>query len=351
MANMLSLKTNMRETKKVIVLLFLLLNYFTQAQVGFGIRGGFQQSIPLVMRDSFSGKPAFSGGINFYLPFTTKLNFVAGLGYREVAISYKKESSSINWQTIDLNLGTEWINPKFTNSSFYTGVNANYIYSFGKTVLSANSSSGTGYTTLKSNQILVPSIEAGIIFKPRPNITLNISTIQPIPQSKSLGKPTLPGTLSFGIEYRLTTKDIKNWGNDTTQAPEKVFKKNLRAGTLYFIEDGSDSSINVLHKMVAEFYNFSNVDFIKAADLSKTLDSFFKLPNANKIFIVKMGAIVYDINRASTQGLILYDYKMQNPIPNEPIFVRNLTGDSKFEDPMVVKKLIKTLNKRVLKMQ
>ena len=350
MANMLSLKTQMKETKKAIVLMFLLINIQAQAQVGFGIRGGFQQSIPLVMRDSFSGKPAISGCINFYLPINTKLNFVAGIGYREVALSYKKESSSINWETVDLNIGTEWINPKFTNSSFYTGINANYIYTFSKTVLSATSSSGTGYATLKSNQKLVPSIEAGIIFKPRPNLTLNISTIQPIPQSKSIGKPTLPGTLSFGIEYRLTTKDIKNWNNDTTATPEKVFTKNLKAGTLYFIEDGTDSSIHVLHKMIAENYNFSKVDFIKASNLSKSLDSFSNLPNANQIFIAKIGAIVYDINRASTQGLIVYDYKMQNQMPDSPFFVRNLSGDSFFEDPIVVRKMIRTLNKRLLKL-
>ncbi len=340
----------MKETKKVIILLFLFINYFTQAQVGFGIRGGFQQSIPLVMRDTFSGKPALSGGINIYLPINSKLNFVAGLGYREVAISYKKESSSINWETVDLNLGTEWINPKFTNSSFYTGINANYVYTFSKTVLSATSTSGTGYTTLNSNQTLIPSIEAGIIFKPRPNITLNISTIQPIPQSKSLGKPTLPGTLSFGLEYRLTAKDIKNWNNDTTPIPEKVFTKNLRAGTLYFIEDGTDSAKLILHKTISGYYTFSNVGFIKASELSKSLDSFSKLPNANLIFIAKIGAIVYDINRASTQGLIVYDYKMQNPISDSPFFVRNLSGDSYFEDPLVVKKLIKTLNKRLLKL-
>lgn len=339
----------MKKLKKGLVGLLVVLNFYSSAQVGFGVKGGFQQSLPLVMRDSFSGKPSLNAGINVYLPSKSNLNFSAGLGYREVAISHKTESSSLLWKTLGLNLGAEWLNPKFSNTSFYTGFNANYILAMGKTGLSGSTSSGSSYTSLDINQKFVPSIELGLIFKPRPFINLTVSTIQTIPQSISLGKPTLPGTLSFGIEYRITTRDIKNWSTDTTPLPEKQFSQNLKAGTLYFIEEGTDSSQQLFKKMIADYYTFSKVDFIKAADLQATLETFSKSPNAHHIFIVKTGTIVYDINRASTQGLIVYDYKMQNPVPDSPFFVRNLSGDSFFEDPIVVRKMIRTLNKRLLK--
>lgn len=340
----------MKGIKRGIVCLLVFLNFYSLAQVGFGIRGGFQQSVPLVMRDSFSGKPALSGGINFYIPAGTKLNFLAGIGYREVAISHKVESSNLNWETLGLNLGAEWINPKFSNTSFYTGINANYIYTFSKTVLSGNTSSGSGYATLKTKQKFVPSIEAGITFKPKKFINITVSTIQPIPQTINYGKPTLPGTLSFGIEYRLTTRDIKNWKKDTTPYPQNTFTNNLKNGTLYFIEDGTDSSHRVFRKMIKENYHFSNVNFIKGNSLRQMLDSLSQSPDSNRIFIVKTGSIVYSMERATTQGLIVYNYKMQDPIPDSPFFIRNLTGDSLFEDPLVVKRMVKTLNKRLIKM-
>lgn len=340
----------MNGIKKGFTCLFVILNLYSVAQVGFGIRGGFQQSLPLVMRDSFSGKPAISGGINFYIPAGNKLNFVTGFGYREVAISHKVEASNFNWRTLGLNLGTEWINPKFSNTSFYTGINANYIYSFSKTVLSGNTSSGSGYASLNANQKFVPSLEAGITFKPRPFINITISTIQPVPQTKSGGKPTLPGTFSFGIEYRLTTRDIKNWKRDTTPYPQHTFTKNLKKGTLYFIEDGTDSSHRVFRKAIKDYYNFSKVNFIKGNTLRQMLDSFSQSPDSNLIFIVKTGAIVYSMERAPTQGIIIYNYKMQDPVPDSPFLIRNLSGDSFFEDPLVVKRMVKTLNKRLIKM-
>ena len=85
----------MKKLKKGLVGLLVILNFYSAAQVGFGVKGGFQQSVPLVMRDSFSGKPALNAGINIYIPFKSNLNFTAGLGYREVALSHKTESSNL----------------------------------------------------------------------------------------------------------------------------------------------------------------------------------------------------------------------------------------------------------------
>jgi len=339
----------MKVIKKLILLLLILSNYDGKAQIGFGIIGGFQQSIPIVMRDTFSGKPSLGAGINIYLPINKKLKFATGLSYKQVAVNYKAVASSLSWQTVNFNLGTEWASPKFINSLFYTGFNTNYILGFGKNNLSASSNTGNAYKSIDIKQKIIPSIELGLIFRPRPFINIHVSTIQPIPQTTKENKLTLPGTINFGIEYRLTTQDIKNWNNDKTPSAEKVFTENLKEGTLYFIEDGTDSSQKLFKKIINEYYHFSKVDFIKVADLSKTLESFSLLPNANQIFIAKIGAIVYDINRASTQGLIIYDYTMQNPIVDNPFFIRNITGDSLFEDPLVNKKLIKTLNNKLFK--
>lgn len=339
----------MRTLKKGITGLFIFLNFYSLAQIGFGIKGGFQQSIPLVMRDSFSGKPTFSGAINFYFPKDSTFNFVTGLGYRGISLGHKTESSSLVWQTLALNLGAEWSNLKF-KTKFYTGFNFNYVFDFGKTVLSGGTSSGSSYINLRTVHKIVPSLEAGLTFSPRPFINITIRTIQPVIQNTSYGKPTLPGSLSFGIEYRITTHDIKNWKNDTTPSSEKKFAKNIKAGTLYFIEDGTDSSHRIFRDSLAKYFTFSKVGFIKGSDFKSTLQDFQQAPDSNQIFIVKIGNIVYNTGRASTHGLIIYNYKMENPVPDKPFFVRNLSGDSFFEDPIIVRKMITKLNYRLYRM-
>ncbi|MFM9943941.1 MAG: hypothetical protein ACKVQB_01780 [Bacteroidia bacterium] len=340
----------MKKIKRGLTLLLIVLNHYSFGQVGFGIKAGFQQSIPLVMRDSFSGKPSLSGGINFYFPAMDNLSIVSGLSYREVAINHKIDPISLTWQAIGLNLGTEWTHYKFYKTKFYAGFNANYILGFGKTVLSGSTSSGSIYNKLELKNKLIPSVELGLTFNPRPYINVSFSTIQPVYQTVSFGKPTLPGSLSFGIEYRINSRDLKNWKRDTTPFAEKLFTNNLKNGTLYFIEDGTDSSQRLFRKMIYEFYDYSKVRFINGNSLNDSLISFKTASNPNLIFIVKTGTVVYNMERAATQGLIVYNYKMENPMPDSPFFVRNLAGDIFLQDPLVVKKLIKTLNNRLYKM-
>ena len=340
----------MEVIKKGLACIFIILSFYSTAQVGFGIMGGFQQSVPLVMRDSFSGKPALCGALNFYIPINNKINLATGINYRAVAINHKIETSSFGWQTVALSIGNEWGGSKFKSTQFYTGISANYILGYGKYNLAGNASSGAGYKALKTDQKFVPAIELGITFKPLPFFNLKIFTIQPIPQTIRKGQPTLPGTLSFGIEYRITSNDIKNWKKDTASSPENLFASNLLLGTLYFIEDGTDSSQKVFRKIIAENYDFSKVNYIKGNNLRQSLDSFVQSPDSSWIFIVKAGSFVYNSNRAAAQGLIIYNYKMEDPVPDTPFFVRTLSGDSYFEDPLVVKKLIKSLNKRLYKM-
>ena len=339
----------MRAIKKGLTTLFIFLNFYGLAQIGFGIKGGFQQSIPFVMRDSFSGKPTFSGAINFYFPRTSTLTFVTGLGYRGLSLGHKIESSSLVWQTIGLNSGAEWRNLKY-KTKFYSGINFNYVLAFGKTVLSGGTSSGSSYINLKTDYKIVPSLEAGLTFSPRPFINISISTIQPVIQNTRYGKPTLPGSLSFGIEYRITTRDIKNWKNDTTPVAEKKFAKNLKSGTLYFIEDGTDSSKHIFRDSLAKYFTYCKLGFINGGDLKYKLAVFQQSPDSNIIFIAKIGSIVYNSGRAGTHGIIIYNYKMENPIPDKPFFVRNLTGDTFFEDSIVVRNILMKLNKRPYKM-
>lgn len=340
----------MKGFRKGLLGLFLLMFLYGEAQVGFGLRAGFQQSFPIVLRDSFEGAPTFSGGLNLYLPGNNKVNFVAGLGYRPITLNYKEKSSSLNWRTIALNLGTEWLPQKMKQTIFYTDLNLNYILSYRQKVLSGTNTSGNAYIELDSKQNLVPSLEFGVSFKPKPHIRLNISTIQTIPQTTYNNRPTLPGSFSFSLEYYLTKSYINSLNADTTPSAEKIFTGNLKTGTLYFIENNKDSNQVIFHKMFAEFYNYSEVKFIKAADLSNTLDSFKTSADSSRIFIAKAGVITYDIERSSTQGIILYDYKMENPVPGSPFFVRVLAGDSDFQDPEIVKKMIKTLNSKLYKM-
>jgi len=340
----------MKGIRKGLAGVVVLMSLYAQAQVGFGFRAGFQQSFPLALRDTFAGAASFSGALNLYVPYNSKMKFVAGLGYRPISVDNKLKSSSLNWQTLGLNLGTEWIPKRMTHTFFYSGLNVNYILSYRQKVLNGTNTSGNAYIHLKSKQKAVPSLEFGISFKPKPQFRINISTIQTIPQSTYNGRPTLPGSFSFSLEYYLTRSYIENLNSDTTPSPEKLFTRNLKSGTLYFLEDNNDSNQVIFHIMFAEYYNYSKVKFIKEADLRGTLDSFLVSNEANRIFIAKAGIITIDLDRASTQGIIIYDYKMENPVPGSPFFVRILAGDSDFQDPEIVKKMIKTVNKRLYKM-
>ncbi len=340
----------MKGIKILSIVLFGLINYKVHAQLGFGIRGTLHQSIPLILRDSFSGTPAFGAGLNVYFNAKSKLHFAAGLSYKSIALNHKIEPYSINWKVIGGNMGCEWAHPKMSHIRFYTGANVNYIYESGQTFLSSNSASGKGYSVSSVFKTFVPSIELGLIFNPHPLVTLNISTLQPIPQTSFENKPTLPGMLNISIEYRITTRDMKKWDSDTSILPEHHFAENLKRGMLYVIEEGNSASLTIFRKKIMDYYSFSKVRFIEASQLTTLLESLKHSPDSSQSFILKSGRIIYDIESPSTLGLIIYNYKMQNPIPGNPFFVRDLSGNSNFDDPIILKKLILKLNKRLYKL-
>ena len=340
----------MIQVKKLLVITLLFISISSFAQFGFGIEGGFQQSIPLVMRDSFSGKPSPGAALHFYFPSIKKTNLTASLSYQKVSLNHKINASGLSWQTLGIGIGNNWVNSKKRSSEFYTGVNTYYIFDYGKTSLSGGSKSGLGYSSIKSSQKIVPAIELGITFKPKPLLNLKFSIIQPITQTKIDGRPSLPGTLKFGLEYHLTTRDFKKFKMDTAITEEQKFTNNLKNGKLYFIESGTDSSIQLFKKMITAHYAFSKVDYFSLSSINKKLIEFENSPDSNFIFIVKSGNIIYSTNKQSTLGLIVYNYKMENPLTDEAFFVRNLSSDNLLEDPLIVKKLIKTLNGRLFRM-
>ncbi len=340
----------MKGLKKTILIVFTAITLNSNAQYGFGAKVGFQQSVPLVLRDSFGGKPAIGCGISLYFPPKKSVNMVLGMSYRAMSVSHKIEPYNLVWNTLALNFGTEWTNVKFDKTKFYTGLNAAFIYEQGKVVISGSNSSGTGYVSSGEKNKLVPSFELGLVFNPNKNLHVHIGTIQPFEQGTRNQKPEFPGALSFGLEYRIHSKDFEKWEKDTSQNPERVFTQNLKEGILYFVLEGTDSSARLLEKILNENYKYSRFGFIPLAAFKDSLEMFKNHPNSASIFIAKMGGIIYDVNRAPTQGLIVYDHKMENPLPDNALFVRNVSNDVFFEDPLLVSKMIKTLNTRLFKM-
>jgi len=340
----------MKGLKRAAIMVSLLTNFYGNAQVGFGIRAGLVQSMPLVLRDSFGGSPSYFGRMNLYIPVTQKLLFAGGIHYSTVRIDHKLESYALHWQTLGINIGTEWSHSKFGKTTFYTGLSADFILSSGKKVLSGASSSGTSFVEFNNKQKVIPSIELGINFNPRPLLHLIISAHQPIPQSVYNKKPTILGGFSLGLEYRLNSRQLKEWQTDTTPSDEKKFSNNLYRGILYFVLEGTDSSNRVLRKAVESQYKFSKVGFIDQKKFLVVLDSINQLPDSNQIFIAKTGSFVYNVGRAATNGVIIYNYKMENPMAGHPLFIRNISGDVFFEDPLVVNKMIKKLNAGLFKL-
>lgn len=325
----------------------LFLNTFVFSQVGFGVKAGLLQSMPTSQRDSFSGSPMPTLGLSFYIPIKNNFQFVTGVRYMPVSLSNNFDASGLRWETLALQLGTEW-KPGKMKTDVYGGILAHYVMSYGKNVLSSTTNSGTSFVQGDLNRRLIPALEAGLIFHPRPFINLAVTVNQPLLSSGKDPYP-LPTLFGFTLEYRINTKQIRELKKDTINA-EKTFGRNLRAGTLFFIEDRSDSSHKLFRDSLRKYYTYSKIEFIPGNDLNTRLKEFATSPDSSFIFIAKIGSIVYSINRPSTCGLIVYNYKMQNPIEDSPFYIRNLTYDDNFEDPLVVRKIIKTLNVRLYRM-
>lgn len=340
----------MKGFKNCLLLFFIGANLCASAQLGYGIRAGLLESVPLTNRDTFSGSPVFFAGINVYVPINPHFRLVTGINFMPIKLSNNLDASGILWQNLGVNLGTEW-NPKVLNKTSITaGINTHYIYKYGRNLLSSNTSTGTSFLEQKINQRIISSIEVGINFKPKPLINLKFAMAQPLNINMDPLMYKMPFYMTLGIEYRITSKDIKQWSNDTVVSTESLFCNNLRNGILHVILDQSDSSNQLIRRIIEEYYFFSKVEFLSGNMLSGTLDLVKNSAAPEQHFFAKIGSITYLPGRPSTYGIIVYNYQMQDPINQDPFFVRNLTNDVYFEDPLVVKKLIRTTNSRLFKL-
>lgn len=340
----------MKGFKNCLLLFFIGANLCASAQVGYGIRAGLLESVPLTNRDTFSGSPTLFAGINVYFPINPHFRLTTGIHFMPVKLSNNLNASGILWQNFGLNIGTEWNPGKYNKTSVTAGINAHYIYKYGKNQLSSNTSTGTSFAEQKISPRIISAIELGVNFKPKPLINLRFAIAQPLNIGQDANMYKMPFNMTIGLEYRITTKDIKHWSNDTTVSEERLFCNTLRNGILHVILDQSDSSNQLIRSLIEEFYFFSKVEFINGNQLSTTLDAVKNSDAPQQHFFAKIGSITYLPGRPSTYGLIVYNYQMQDPIYQDPFFVRNLTNDVYFEDPLIVKKLIRTTNSRLFKL-
>lgn len=318
-------------------------------QTGFGVRGGLIQSVPLQFRDSFSGAPMPLLGINVYQPLDKRWSVAAGLRYAPVKLSNKWDASGLKWETLAISAGTEYLLGRERKTAWYNGLTAQYVLGFGKNVLSPNTQSGTEFVSQKIDGKLIPSFETGLTFRPKPLIRLNISAVQPLMAKGRNDHYPVPSMVQISIEYRINTRQIKEMVRDTFNE-ERAFTRRLKGGTLYFVEDRTDSSHRIYRDTLKKYYGFSKVDFISKQDFNHMLDAFAQSPDSLFIFIARAGSIVYSVGRPATYGIMLYDYAMRHPVRDKPFFVRNLTGDLEFEDPALARRLIKSLNGRLNKL-
>lgn len=334
--------------KYIIVLLaFSALNFKALAQPGLGISGGLVQSITLHQRDSFQGSPGYYLGLAGYLPIG-KGHLALGMQYHMVNEAVKLDATNIRWQSLNARAGFEWPIKGMSGAAFYYGWQSTYMLAFGKTFTSGANSSGTEFKKLDNPDKWAHAPEFGLVFKPKPAIRVALTLAIPLNQSGTDNQYRYPGSLKLGIEYRIDREVISRIQKDTFSYDRK-FARNLKNGTLYFIEDRSDSSHQLFRKNVAQFYTYSKAGFVSGKHLSAFVDSIAKTADSASVYYVKAGTIVYESNRAATCGLIVYDYRMLDPVPGSPFFIRNLTVDVDFEEDEIVRKAVKTLNKKLQK--
>ena len=108
----------MKRISFTLLLIGLLLNTFVFSQIGFGVKAGLLQSMPTSQRDSFSGSPMPTLGLSLYVPVKTNFHFITGVKYMPVRLTNNFDASGIRWETLALQLGTEW-KPAKRKTSIY----------------------------------------------------------------------------------------------------------------------------------------------------------------------------------------------------------------------------------------
>jgi hypothetical protein len=90
----------MKGFKNCLLLFFIGANLCASAQLGYGIRAGLLESVPLTNRDTFSGSPVFFAGINVYVPINPHFRLVTGINFMPIKLSNNLDASGILWQNL-----------------------------------------------------------------------------------------------------------------------------------------------------------------------------------------------------------------------------------------------------------
>lgn len=332
--------------KKILIsILCVLIFQVAKSQFELATGGGLCSSVALEKRDTFEGTQSFTFSVvpNFFINENTSL--ISSIKFANLKTSNKFNAEEIVWQTTSLNIGAMYFLNKNKKLGIYALTGSNYLIKHGKNVLSQSSPSGTSFVEIKHKNKFLYNTEFGLNYYPKEYLIVKGGLNYVFFNNKERYK--VPASIELSIFYRFKINNKNNIKPDTAMSAEKAFCNKLHNGILYIIENRKDSSFMVLRDAFNSIYNFSRKAFVDQAELKQKLDSFNNAQNFESIFIAKCGTIVYDISRSATNGIIIYNYQMQNPIEGKPIFVRNLSYDSNFENKETTKRIVKKLNQRL----
>lgn len=328
---------------KAFALFSLTLIFFnanSQFEISTGI--GLNSTIPLKQRDTFSGSQTFAFSVIPKFSINKNLKVVNSIKPNNLKITNNNDASEVLWQSATVGLGGEYLISKNKDINIFLMLNYGFLYKYGKNILSQNSSSGYSFIELKPNNKFVQNTEIGFFYYPHDFVMVKGSYA--VPMFYKNEKYPYPSSLELSIFYNYNFSKKQNKKNVESN-PHREFCQNLQIGKLYILEDRKDTVYLTLRRAFAEKYHFSKYCFIDDNELKTKLDSFAASTDFKNIFIAKTGTIVYDIGRAATNGIIIYNYLMQNPIDDEPFFVRNRSSDVNFKHSGTANKIVNKLNK------
>lgn len=332
--------------KKILIsILFVLIFQMAKSQFELATGGGLCSSVAVEKRDTFDGTQSFTFSVVPNFSINDNLSLTSSLKFTNLKTSNKFNAEEIVWQTTSFNIGVMYFLNKNKKLGIYALTGSNYLIKHGKNVLSQSSPSGTSFVEIKHKNKFLYNTEFGLNYFPKDYLMVKGGLNYIFFNNKERYK--VPASIELSIFYQLKINNNNNIKPDTAITAEKAFCSKLHNGILYIIENRKDSSYLILRQAFDLNYKFSRKAFIDQAELKQKLDSFNNAQNHECIFIAKYGTIVYDISRSATNGIIIYNYQMQNPIDDKPIFVRNLSYDSNFEDKKNTNRIVKKLNQRL----
>lgn len=331
----------MKITKAVVLFLLILNNFEAKSQFELSTGLGLNSSIPLNKRDTFDGSQTITFSVMPKFSVNKNLVIISAAKHLQLKTSNNNDASEILYQSVLFGMGGEYRINENKKSSFFLMFNSGFLYKYGKNVLSQSSSTGYSFVEMSPKNKFIQNTEFGFFYYPRDYFMVKGSISQPLFYKKE--KYQHPAFIELSAYYRLDFSK-KSKLDENLKNPEKDFCKNLQKGKLYILENRKDTIYHSIRRAFAEKYKFSRVCFIDNEELKTKLDSFANSPDFKNIFIAKTGTIVYDIGRAATNGIIIYDYRMQNPIEDKPVFVRNRSSDVDFENIETANRIVSKLN-------